>query len=50
MVILIFYINAPSDAVQKSLFKHPIYGSVVSQDYLMVIWKDGNNVYTIMTE
>ncbi|WP_420973865.1 hypothetical protein [Bacillus thuringiensis] len=49
MVILYFYINALQDAVQK-VVQDPIYGSVVSQDYAMLSEKDGNYVYTIMTD
>ncbi|QDZ77108.1 hypothetical protein [Bacillus cereus] len=49
MVILYFYINALQDAVQK-VVQDLIYGSVVSQDYAMLSEKDGNYVYTIMTD
>ncbi|MCQ6288903.1 hypothetical protein [Bacillus cereus] len=49
MVILYFYINALQDAVQK-VVQDPIYGSVVSQDYAMLSEKDGNYVYTVMTD
>ncbi|AUB67299.1 hypothetical protein CSW12_31255 (plasmid) [Bacillus cereus] len=49
MVILYFYINALQDAVQK-VVQDPIYGSVVSQDYAMLSEKNGNYVYTIMTD
>ncbi|MCU5519918.1 hypothetical protein OCA41_06295 [Bacillus cereus] len=49
MVFLYFYINALQDAVQK-VVQNPIYGSVVSQDYAMLSEKDGNYVYTVMTD
>ncbi|MGH0792267.1 hypothetical protein ACQVTU_32630 [Bacillus cereus] len=49
IVILYFYIHALQDAVQK-IVQDPIYGSVVSQDYAMLSEKDGNYVYTIMTD
>lgn len=49
MVFLYFYINALQETVQK-VIQNPIYGSVVSQDYAMLSEKDGNYVYTVMTD